>query len=685
MPRCFVERCHNYGGKRLNIILHSFPNNLDKIKIWLRYIEQSGHVIRDMEELAQRIFEGKTNNRFRVCSEHFTEQSYQPSGLRKTLRKDAVPTIFRDVPPQKCPWQKVKPALKNMDTSVPGAPNRGTTTSQQPHRHSVSDLFLINPSVLNHQRCGRTNLERTIKATKHLQHNIKETKEGYGMSTKRTDVTHVILKLTLEIICLLTGEDYIVVKKSSSHGGGWGRTLSSIMEPPSLIHVKNNEKRILHLTSKIMELLTREKCEYVEDRQKGVRIKGHGALASLDDMVNGLSDPGSTRTVKETSCEEKEDVPMGAGHRRQFQFNNIKVEAVSNDGRNVPDPNTVVYADDTQHYPSTHVKEELVLCGEGNLTAPEIPAASAHTQHTSHIKEEPALREGGNLIDPNRYTPTDPTQQYPSLIKEEPVKCEGGNAADPDIYTPTDHVDHYSLASMEEPFLCDGGNPMDPHPSNCVMEEPLLCREGKAVNSDTYTESPPSSAHPEHETETAQDNDSLFDKGNLDTDIYALIKHAQAKYTFSRIEDGSSSEEDENPKDADSLTPADQAQHRPPPHGMEGEAAVPQTFKCRDCSECFTRKSGLINHRRNHRQEKLTCSKCGKVFSKRSSLQNHLTLHTGEKPFACPVCGKCFARKSNLISHETIHSGKASYICAECGRYFVCKVHLTKHQIIHEK
>ncbi|XP_069811755.1 uncharacterized protein [Dendropsophus ebraccatus] len=247
MPRCFVERCHNYGGKRLNIILHSFPNHLDKIKTWLRCIEKSGHVIRDMEELAQTIFEGKTNNRFRVCSEHFTEQSYQPSGLRKTLRKDAVPTIFRDVPPQKCPWQKVKPALKSMDTDtlMSGELKHGTLTSLQSHCHSVSDPILINPSVQDHHQCGWANIERTIKANERFQQNTKETKRGYSFGTKRPDVADVILKLALEIVCLLTGEDYVVVKKTSSQGWSWPPIPSMESPPPSLMLVRGNEKKIL--------------------------------------------------------------------------------------------------------------------------------------------------------------------------------------------------------------------------------------------------------------------------------------------------------------------------------------------------------------------------------------------------------------------------------------------------------
>ncbi|KAM3910187.1 uncharacterized protein RB166_021233 [Leptodactylus fuscus] len=637
MPRCFVERCHNYGGKRLNIILHSFPNNLDKIKTWLRCIEGSGHVIRDIEELAERIFEGKTNNRFRVCSEHFTEQSYQPSGLRKTLRKDAVPTIFRDVPPQKCPWQKVKPTLKSTSVAMSalGQPNCLSVTSQQPNR-------AVNPSALDQRPCGRANMATIIKAPEYFQHNAKESQEGCRLGTRRSDVTHVILKLTLEIICLLTGEDYIVVKKTCSHGEGWSRTPSPIVEPPPDF-TKNNQLKILDLTQKIMELLRAETCDYVEDDQVG--MDSQQALSSLDEMVNGLG---------ESSSEEKEETDG-----RPILHSNIKVEAVSYDGRNIPEPVTCISVD-TQHYPSPPIKEEPVSSDQGPQTDSELP--TDHTHASPHIKEELASCE----------------QYDPSLIKEEPLTYDGGHLVESNLYTPTHCIERYSPANMEEPTSSDGGNhtsPTEQPPSDHSIAEPGLCNDGRAINTAMYTEAQQSSSEDVH------NNYSFFDKGSLDTDIYALIKHAQAKYTFTRIKDGSSSEEEEeNSKDTEPHT-----EHAPLRPAHATAEAVPQTFQCPDCSECFTRKSGLINHRRNHRQEKLTCSKCGKVFSKRSSLQNHLTLHTGEKPYACPVCGKCFARKSNLISHETIHSGKASFICAECGRFFVCKVHLTKHQIIHEK
>ncbi|XP_075187552.1 uncharacterized protein LOC142258865 [Anomaloglossus baeobatrachus] len=75
-----------------------------------------------------------------------------------------------------------------------------------------------------------------------------------------------ILHLTLEILFRLTGEDYTVVKKTSSDrcqapvSEGWGRPLSPITGPPPHppIHEDINDQKILEPTYKMMELLTGE-------------------------------------------------------------------------------------------------------------------------------------------------------------------------------------------------------------------------------------------------------------------------------------------------------------------------------------------------------------------------------------------------------------------------------------------
>ncbi|KAM3940558.1 zinc finger protein 333-like [Leptodactylus fuscus] len=86
------------------------------------------------------------------------------------------------------------------------------------------------------------------------------------MERDRNKMAESLLNLTLEIIYQLTGEDYTVVKKTSSgrcqapEYEGYGGTLSPIPGPPThpLIQEEINGQKILELTNKMLELLTGE-------------------------------------------------------------------------------------------------------------------------------------------------------------------------------------------------------------------------------------------------------------------------------------------------------------------------------------------------------------------------------------------------------------------------------------------
>ncbi|XP_073453870.1 uncharacterized protein [Aquarana catesbeiana] len=129
------------------------------------------------------------------------------------------------------------------------------------------------------------------------------------MEEDRSHMTEKILNLTLEIIYLLTGEDYVVVKKSSGEPipGGWSRTQSPTMvpPPPSPIPERNKEQKILELTTMMVHLLTGEvpiRCqdvtvyfsmeewEYLEghkDLYKDVMMDNQPPLTSPDGSSNG--------------------------------------------------------------------------------------------------------------------------------------------------------------------------------------------------------------------------------------------------------------------------------------------------------------------------------------------------------------------------------------------------------------
>ncbi|KAG8546054.1 hypothetical protein GDO81_019835 [Engystomops pustulosus] len=101
-------------------------------------------------------------------------------------------------------------------------------------------------------------------------------------------------------------------------------------------------------------------------------------------------------------------------------------------------------------------------------------------------------------------------------------------------------------------------------------------------------------------------------------------------------------------------------------------------FACSECGKCFAVQSDLLAHEAAHRGEK-----CGPVFSLKSSLDAHLAAHALEKPFSCSVCGKCFTSSARLAFHHMTHTGEKTYKCDECGKVFTASGSLNRHKRTH--
>ncbi|OCT83065.1 uncharacterized protein LOC108715747 [Xenopus laevis] len=137
MPKCIVKGCTNYGQRKTmfhNVILHVFPKNPDIIKTWLQQFPEGG----DIDTVCQKIIAGKKTDAYRICSEHFSTDSYCVQGNRWVLRKDAIPTIF--------------PGKESASSSDTAKPILSTIPSIQQSGTCAKDVLLSQfPSASNFQ------------------------------------------------------------------------------------------------------------------------------------------------------------------------------------------------------------------------------------------------------------------------------------------------------------------------------------------------------------------------------------------------------------------------------------------------------------------------------------------------------------------------------------------------------
>ncbi|XP_073522357.1 uncharacterized protein [Phyllobates terribilis] len=467
--------------------------------------------------------------------------------------------------------------------------------------------------------------------------------ESSKIEMDRDEMAERILHLTLEILFRVTGEDYTVVKKTSSErcqdpvSEGWGRPPSPITGPPPrpLIHEDINDQKILELAYKMIELLTGEvpiRCqdvavyfsmeewEYLEghkDLYKDIMMEVPQPLISPDLSSKRTTPERCPRPLLPQDCKQ-EDLSVPQDHQGE-------------DLTHINTTETYVRGDEQckEEIPTYDYPDNFTRRSEGTLT--------------SSIFKTDDLEIPQDTIEVNAITPDLPSSHHNKDLSFDSLKQLLSSDF---LLTTTENLSHKrgikkrTAPNAKKPFS------LSEYGKSFPLEKSFL-----------------------QKMYTAENRISCFKCGKCFNQKSLLVRH-QRRHTeekpFSCSECGKCFTKK-------SLLVRHQRRHT-------GE----KPFSCSECGKCFTWKSLLVTHQRSHTGEKpFSCSECGKCFLWKSLLVRHQRSHTGEKPFSCSECGKCFTRKSLLVTHQRSHTGEKPFSCSECGKCFNRKAHLHSHQRLH--
>ncbi|XP_045541210.1 zinc finger protein 184-like isoform X2 [Papilio machaon] len=126
--------------------------------------------------------------------------------------------------------------------------------------------------------------------------------------------------------------------------------------------------------------------------------------------------------------------------------------------------------------------------------------------------------------------------------------------------------------------------------------------------------------------------------------------------------------------------------------GGRSRARCSERYECDCCSETFSRRDKLREHKAEAHRGSMTvrCEVCRKCFEDEAELAAHDAGHTAdERAGRCDMCGAQFPRYEQLSRHRQCAHGALPphmpHACAQCGKRFSHAHSLTRHMHNHAK
>ncbi|XP_075701656.1 uncharacterized protein LOC142665754 [Rhinoderma darwinii] len=492
------------------------------------------------------------------------------------------------------------------------------------------------------------------------------------MDKDRNEMSRRILDFTLEIIYLLSGEEYTLVKKTSGdcttpiihESGGWSS--SPITEPPP--HSRIHEKKILELIYKMTELLTGEvpiRCQDITvyfSMEEWEYLEGHKDL-----YEEVMMEDYRPRTSHGPVCHNRNysslnsSIFIAALGRRQSSA--VDGSSRRNTPGRCPSP---LYSQDSP---------------EENHNVPENHQGENLVDVKVEVKDE--AEEEMDVVADQLYGSSrrNPPERCPSPLYSQDCPEENHNV--PENHQGEDLTNNKAENETEEERV-RGDQPCNSKveeeiPGGVTTENSSMNSEGNFMFSLNY--------EVEDEDIMQHSTGANLITLNVHPELRSKIlsfnstNHGENSPDQSQIVTTSTGREEVNRSQCD--TPFTKCSGHFTHRRIHTEE---KSYSCAECGKCFARKTSLVTHERSHKGEKpYSCSECGKCFTNKSHLVRHEKSHTGKAPYSCSECGKCFTDKSNLVMHKRSHTGEKPYSCSECWKCFTQKSGLVRHQRSHTK
>ncbi|KAM5142147.1 uncharacterized protein ACMZJ9_016073 [Mantella aurantiaca] len=505
-----------------------------------------------------------------------------------------------------------------------------------------------------------------------------------------------IFDLALEVICLLTGENFPDVKKSGDH------VTIKVPPPHSMTPERHNKRKILEVIQKMIGVLTGEvpiRCqdvtvyfsmeewEYLEghkDLYKDIMIEDHKIprhcqSGSLTDFNVIVKEEVSDEIDEDEVTEEWEYLE---GHKDLYKdvMMDNQPPLTSPDGssnRNPPErcPHPLYSRDSTQEdltIPHHHQvnkrmdmkverkveEEETHVLGDQPSTEEEVMMVTIKEEDFSSDLEtaygqsvKTTLDRGLSLPPYSKIEDGGFTQDY---LVENPITPN----IPAELYRTDESADSYNPEDPSQEFLTRNVHPGLYHA--CRIADP---------------------SNPE-EASLGQIDDAAYGAQDRGSEMFSCSECGKSFTSKSTLRGHQKVHTGERPFPC--LVCGKRFLRRTHLNVHQTTHIGDRPFKCPECGRGFSKKSDLQTHQFTHSGEfPFSCFECGKGFSRKSHLLRHRRSHTGERPFSCPDCGKCFVDRSQLTAHERYHTGEKPYSCSECGKCFSGKSGLNKHWKVH--